>query len=122
MSKKTVVVWANCQGAPLTSALKSMHSDELEVHHFMNYEYIKNGLELPVFMNSADLFLYQNYRSQEVSLYDLDWISRNILPAHCQKVSFPTLHSMTLQFCHDFHEPNNVKTEGPDFPHGAFFY
>ena len=122
MANKTVVVWANCQGGPLTNALRDMHSEDFDVHWFMNYEFIKNGLELPAFMKSADIFLYQNYRPQEVIMYDLDWISRNILPAHCQKVSFPTLHSITLQFCHDYHEPNNSKTQGPDLPHGAFFY
>jgi len=122
MAKKTVVVWANCQGGSLSSALRDMHSEKLDVHWFMNYEFIKNGLELPAFMKSADLFLYQNYRPQEVVMYDLDWISRNILPANCQKVSFPTLHSITLQFCHDYHEPNNSRTQGPDLPHGAFFY
>jgi len=121
MSKKIVVVWANCQGGSLSSALRDMHSEKLDVHWFMNYEFIKNGLELPAFMKSADLFLYQNYRPQEVVMYDLDWISRNILPANCQKVSFPTLHSITLQFCHDYHEPNNTRTQGPDLPHGAFF-
>ena len=122
MAKKIVVVWANCQGEPLASALRSMHSESFDVHCFMNYEFISNGLELPYFMKSADLFLYQNYRPKELKLYDLEWISQNILPAHCQKLSFPTLHSITLQFCHDFHEPNNIKTQGPGLPHGAFFY
>jgi len=122
MAKKTVVVWANCQGGSLTRALRDMHSDELEVHLFMNYEFIKNGLELPAFIKSADRFLYQNYRPQEVGMYDLDWISRNTLPANCQKVSFPTLHSIALQFCYDYHEPNNSRTQGPDLPHGAFCY
>lgn len=122
MAKKTVVVWANCQGEPLANALRSMHPESFNVHCFMNYEFIKNGLELPAFMKSADLFLYQNYRPKEISLYDLDWIARNILPAHCLKISFPTLHSMPLQFCHDYHEPNNNKTQGPGFPHGEFFF
>ena len=74
MANKTVVVWANCQGGPLTSALRDMHSKEFDVHWFMNYEFIKNGLELPAFMKSADIFLYQNYRPQEVIMYDLDWL------------------------------------------------
>lgn len=122
MAAKTVVVWANCQGLSLARALMAMHPKELDVHLFMNYEYIRKGLELPSFMRSADIFLYQNYRPQELREYDLDWISENILPAQCLKVSFPTLHSITLQFCHDFHEPNNSKTIGLEFPHGAFFY
>jgi hypothetical protein len=122
MAAKIVVVWANCQGLSIAKALMAMHPEELDVHLFMNYEYIRQGLELPSFMRSADIFLYQNYRPQEVRQYDLDWISENILPAQCLKVSFPTLHSITLQFCHEFHEPNNSKTIGLALPHGAFFY
>jgi len=120
--RKTVVVWANCQGGAIITALKESYSDIFDVHWFMNYEYIKNGVDLPEFMKIADIFLYQNYRSKENSVYDLDWISRNILPASCQKIAFPTLHSISLQFCHDFYEPENSKTISKDLPHGAFMY
>lgn len=116
----SVVVWANCQGGALTKMLRVMHPNEFEVHWFKNYEYIQQGLELPSFMKEADIFIYQNYRPKKYSVYDLDYISDNILKADCLKVSFPTLHSIALQFCHDYYEPNNQRTVGAGFPHGHF--
>jgi hypothetical protein len=100
--------------------LRIMHPDKYTVNWFKNYEYIQQGLELPAFMGQADIFIYQNYRPKKYSVYDLEYISENILKKDCTKISFPTLHSIAMQFCYDYYEPLNQPTIGAGFPHGHF--
>lgn len=117
-----IIIWANCQGGPVAKMLEALHPNTFDIHWYSNFEFMASKRELPQCFKEAELFLYQNYKPKGDSIYDLDQIAQNILPNNCKKISFPTLHSNTLQFCYEFQEPKNKKTISKYFPHGYFKY
>lgn len=122
MSDKTIVVWANCIGGSVIHALNRLDPGEWNAHWYQNFEFIQEEKDLPAALKSADIFLYQNYRPKPGTKYDLGFIKSEILNRNCTAISFPTLHSISLQFGHEYYEPNNNRTICPSFPHGQFMY
>jgi hypothetical protein len=118
---KTIIIWANCQGGPLSTILKKYYTEDLHIHYFANYEYIRDKKPLPEIFNNCDVFLYQNYEYEDET-YSFKNIINNILPPHSIKISFPTLHRSYLQFCYDYSSPENVNTTCTEKPHGEFFF
>lgn len=122
MSKKNIIIWANCQGGSISIMIQKYYSDIFNVTPLANYEFIYNDMPVPDVVKNADIFLYQRYSSRPNSEYDVDTLINNCLKPDCVKICFPTLHSCPLLFCYDTGEPNNGKTISPIYPHGKFFY
>ena len=121
MSKKLVLIWANCQGVSVSYMIKKYYSTLFEVKYLVNYEFINNKLGVPNEIKNADVFLYQNY-SDKNSEFDIKNIINNYLKNDCIKICFPTLHSCPLLFCYETNSPNNYKTIDSKNPHGKFFF
>jgi hypothetical protein len=119
--KKNIVIWANCQGGPISLMLNKYYSNEYDIHLFANYEYIKNKLKFPDFMYKCDIFMYQNY-SDKNDEYNLKNIFNNVIPPNAIKISFPTLHRNHLQFPFDVNSPNNTITINQKHPFGLFYF
>ena len=119
--KKNVIIWANCQGGPLGYMLNKYYKDIFEIHYFSNYEYIRDNKDIPEIFYKCDIFLYQNY-SNEDEKFCIQNILNNIIPINSIKLSFPTLHRNSLQFCYDVNSPENINTISSLKPHGDFFY
>jgi hypothetical protein len=121
-SKQKVVIWANCQGLPISWFLTKYYSQIYDVIYLANFEMIKNESTIPDDFYNADIFIYQNYSDKPDCSYDLKNILNNILKTECIKICFPTLHSCHLIFCYDTYEPNNDKTITKDLPFGKFLF
>lgn len=119
--KKNILIWANCQGSSIHLMINKYYSHLFTVDYLLNYEFIRNNLPVPDQIKNADIFLYQNYSETETE-YDLKNIINNYLKKDCLSISFPTLHSCPLLFCHEYNESNNRKTINDKYPHGKFFF
>lgn len=122
MKKKTVIIWANCQGSAIQMMLNKYYKDIFDVHVYQNYEYIKNNIKLPEIFYKCDIFIYQNYSFKDNIDYEINNIIDNILPKESQKIGFPTLHRNYLQFPFNCESPENQKTISNNLPFGKFFY
>lgn len=122
MSKKIILIWANCQGSSIAYLIDKYYSTLFEIKHLTNYEFIANNYPVPNEITVADFFLYQNYSDKPNSEYDINNLINKYLKKDCIKICFPTLHSCPLLFCCETNEPNNLKTIDNIYPFGKFFY
>lgn len=86
-----VVIWANCQGAPLRDAIVQWappHS--CVVRHFVNWKLMQAQAPLPDEFSSCHVFIYQNYGPKPGTRYDLEeFIVPHVLPLHARRISIP---------------------------------
>jgi hypothetical protein len=118
--KQNVIIWANCQGAPLHYMLHKYYSDKFNIYRFLNFEYIKNANLMPEEFKICDIFIYQNYSDKPGSIYDLSYILNDVLKKECIKISFPYL-TFNAIFCYNCSNLENAKTISDKYPHGSFF-
>lgn len=123
MSKKLIIIWANCQGNGLCSMLNAYYSNDYNCIHYPNHEYMANNTPLPDNFFNADIFLCQLY-SNGIGDYCMQNIINKLktLNDKCIIRPFPTLHNSQLYFCYDYTSVANSATISPKYPHGKFCY
>jgi hypothetical protein len=117
---KKLVFWVNCQAGAIHYMLNKYYPETYDIHHFINYEYIREKRTLPDEFLDADVFIYQNYSFCDDPTYELSNILTNILNPDCVKICIPFLQCDAL-FCYNPLSPHNSKTISNEFPHGKFF-
>jgi hypothetical protein len=117
---KQIIFWTNCQGSAIIRSLQNQYPNLYKVDSFLNYEYIKNNLQLPSMFKEADIFIYQNYSDKPGSIYDLTYVF-NQLKQDCVKICIPFLQFDAI-YSYNNDSPHNSKTIGNNLPFGKFFY
>ena len=115
-----LVFWVNCQAGAIHYMLNKYYPGEYDIHHFTNYQYIRERRTLPKEFLDADVFIYQNYSFREDPTYELSNILNNVLKPSCRRVCIPFLQCDAL-FCYKSVSPRNHKTISREFPHGKFY-
>jgi len=116
MDTRKVVIWANCQGDIVKHFLMKYFND---VSLYVNYEIMKNELDLPEELMLADVFIYQNYQNYTDTIYGIDKILDGM---SCVKICIPFLQS-DIYFPYDnsqyrLHELSVCEEK----PFGSFWY
>jgi hypothetical protein len=91
MTRKVVVIYANCQGSVLAKLLNENYSDLFIVHMLLNYTYINEQKPLPVdLISTADVFIYQPIDKHDS--YNTNEILEKYVSGKATKISFPYIY------------------------------
>jgi hypothetical protein len=98
MSKKTCIIFGNCQGGAVKQFLEfSNFYDIYNVNTYANWEMIKNNESIPIrYLQSADLVIYQPLTDVH-NCYSTNKNNPesffNILKDTCNTIAFPRIHN-----------------------------
>lgn len=104
MDNRKIVIWANCQGGVVKYFLQKYFNN---VSTYYNYEFIRNGLAIPLELLTCDIIIYQNYSGFQETIYNIDTIIKK-LPNTTIKISIPFLQS-DIYFPYD--NSSHIKNE-----------
>ena len=101
MTKKSCIIFGNCQGYAISEFLKfSNFYDIYNVNTYANWEMIKNNESIPIrYLQNADLVIYQPL-SDVHNCYSTNKNNPesffNVLKDTCNTIAFPRIHNNAI--------------------------